>query len=225
MVAKQSELSTDLTQKIHELASNNTMDPTIAAIIQSVALIASNSSVAQLETAKYHSTLAEATKKAELREVQKAQKKEEAKHSSGWEKLDETLQTTILTASSDGVSIPDKPSHSFTKMVQAKTGTVIRLRLKQKFHDGMMDADIGLCTALSRGLILSMPSPHAINNLSPFFTPPDGVETFSTKDLLKIDVQYHVGNGLEEKDVRKLTKQHKSIPNNAIDLTQQIQNF
>ena len=54
------------------------MDPTIAAIIQSVALIASNSSVAQLETAKYHSTLAEATKNAELREAQKAQKKEES---------------------------------------------------------------------------------------------------------------------------------------------------
>ena len=109
--------------------------------------------------------------------------------------------------------------NSFTKMVQAKTGTVIRLRLKQKFHDGMMDVDIGLCTVLSRGLILSMPSPHSINNLFPRFTPPDGVESFSTEDLLKIDVQYHIGNGLEGKDVRKLTKQNKSIPSNAIDLT------
>ena len=107
------------------------MDPTIAAIIQSVALIASNSSVAQLETVKYHNTLAEATKNAELRELQKAKKKEKAKQSSGWEKLDDTLKATILTASSDGVSIPKKLSDNFTKMVQAKTGTVIRLRLKK----------------------------------------------------------------------------------------------
>ena len=86
-----------------------------------------------------------------------------------------------------------------------------------------MDVDVGLCTALSRGLVLSMPSPHSINNLSPFFTPPDGVESFSTEDLSKMDIQYHVGNELEEKDLRKLTKQIKSIPGNAIDLTQQIQ--
>ena len=66
-----------------------------------------------------------------------------------------------------------------------------------------MDIDVGLCTALSRGLILSMPSPHSINNLSPFFTPPDAIENFSTEDLLKIDVQYNVGNGLDDKDVRK----------------------
>jgi hypothetical protein len=110
-------------------------------------------------------------------------------------------------------------------MVQAKTGTVIRLRIKQKFHTGMMDVDVGLCTALSRGLILSVPSPHTINNLSPFFTPPDGVEEFSTEDLLKIDIQYNVDNGLDDKDVRKLTKQHKTIPSNAVDLIQQIQKF
>ena len=70
-----------------------------------------------------------------------------------------------------------------------------------------------------------MPSPHSINNLSPFFTPPDGIEKFSTEDLLKIDIQYNVGNGLDDKDVRKLTKQTKAIPANAIDLIQQIQNF
>ena len=67
----------------------------------------------------------------------------------------------------------------------------------------MMDIDVGLCTALSRGSILSMPSPHSINNLSPFVTPSDGIENFSTEDLLKIDVQYNVGNGLDDKDVRK----------------------
>ena len=65
-----------------------------------------------------------------------------------------------------------------------------------------------------------MPSPHAINNLSPFFTPPDGAEEFSSEDLLKIDVQYKVGNGLDDKDVRMLTKQKKTIPKNAVDLIQ-----
>ena len=119
--------------------------------------------------------------------------------------------------------MPDKPSENFVKMVQAKTGTVIRLRIKQKFHTGMMDIDVGLCTALSRGLILSMPSPHSINNLSPFFIPPDGVEKFSTEDLLKNDVQYNVSNGSDDKDARKLTKQNKNIPSNAVDLIQQIQ--
>ena len=62
--------------------------------------------------------------------------------------------------------------------------------------------DIGLCSALSRGLVLSMPSSHTINNLSSFFTPPDGAEEFSSEDLLKIDVQYKVGNGLDDKDVK-----------------------
>ena len=85
-----------------------------------------------------------------------------------------------------------------------------------------MDIDVGLCTALSRGLILSMPSPHSNNNLSPFFTPPDGIEKFSAEDLLKIDVQYNVGNGLDDKDMRKLTKQNKTIPPYALNLIQQI---
>ena len=89
----------------------------------------------------------------------------------------------------------------------------------------MIDVDIGFCTALSRGLILSMPCSYLMNNLNPFFTPADGVENFSIENLLKIDIQYNVGNGLDDKDVKKLTKQHKTIPNNAVDLIQQVLNL
>ena len=110
-------------------------------------------------------------------------------------------------------------------MVQAKTGLVIRLRLHQKYSSLMMNVDVGLYTALSRGLILSMTRTHTINNLSPFFTPPDGCGDLSSENLLKIDVQARVGNGLDDKDVRSLTRQRKTIPKNAVDLGQQIQNF
>ena len=215
----------DMQEKINNLTTKRSMDPTMAAIIQSITLMATSSSAAQLESAKLQRVMAEAFKTAELRDKLKSQKKEEAQKESGWDKLDDTLKTTILTASTDAVSIPEKLTTSFIEMVQAKTGTVIRLRLKQKFHSGMMDADVVLCTVLSRGLLLSMPSPRSINNLSPFFTPADGIESCLTEDLLKIDIQYNVGNRLDDKDVRKLTKQTKTIPTNAMDLVQQIQNF
>ena len=130
MFTKQAELSSELNEKIKVLATNSDIDPTMAAIIQSIALIVSNSTAAQLESNKLQRSMAEASKTTELRDLQKLQKKEDAKLSSGWDKLDETVKSTILTASSDGASIPKKPSESFVKMVQAKTGMVIRLRIK-----------------------------------------------------------------------------------------------
>jgi hypothetical protein len=201
------------------------MDPNISSILQTLALIAANSSAAQIESAKFQEIMAASSKERERREIKEIEKKEDSVKKSGWEKLDESIKSLILTASTDGVEIPDSPTDEFTKMVQAKTGPVIRLRLHQKYPSLMMNVDIGLCTALSRGLILSMPGTHTINNLSPFFTPPDGCEDLSSEKLLKIDIQARVGNGLDEKDVKSLTRQRKTIPKNAVDLGQQIQNF
>ena len=74
---------------------------------------------------------------------------------------------------------------------------------------------------LSPGLILSFLGNHSINNLSHFFTPPDGNKIF-TEDLLKINFLTKVGNGIEDNDAKALTLQNKSFLINAIDLTQQI---
>jgi len=88
-----------------------------------------------------------------------------------------------------------------------------------------MDIDTGMCTALSRGLILSLPDSWSINNFSPFFTPPDSQGSLTSENLLSIDVQSMVGNGIGEKELKLLTKQYSKSPTNAIDLINQIENF
>ena len=190
----------------------------MSTIVQSLALLAANSSVVQIENARYQ-------RKQEKKERREIKKKEEVKKISNWEKLDESVKTLLLTASTNGADIPNKPSISLTKIIQAKTGTTVRLILHQKYPKLNMNLDLGLCTAIARGLILSASGPDNITNLSPFFTPPEeGAEELSNEDLLKIDLQAKVGNGLEEKDVKLLTKQKKIISTNAVNLEQQLQN-
>ena len=225
LIQQQTEISSTLSKTIQDLATNSSVDPMITSIIQSLALIATNSSVAQIENAKFQQSIAKSTKDAEARAQKEQQKKEESKKSANWEKLDDSIKSLLLTASTDGVSPCEQPSDTLLKIVQAKTGPVIRLILQQKFPTLCINVDVGLCTALSRGLVLSIPSPHTINNLSPFFTPPDGAEEFSAEDFLKIDVQYKVDNGLDDKDVKMLTKQKKTIPKMPLTLFNKSKNF
>ena len=80
--------------------------------------------------------------------------------------MDPSIKSLFLVASTDGLMIPTEPVQSLQDIVQAKTGTIVKMKLHQKHSDIMINVDVGFCTAILKGLILSLSSPQSINNLS-----------------------------------------------------------
>ena len=89
----------------------------ITSIIQSLALIATKSSVAQIENTKFQEAIAKSTKAAEIRAQKEQQKKEESKKSANWDKLDDFVKSILLTASTDGALPCKQPSDTLLKIV------------------------------------------------------------------------------------------------------------
>lgn len=202
-----------LAASLENLSSSSGVDPNIAAIMKSIALLTSQSCASQTVL---QNSLALNSKPSSV---------PQEKDSASWSKLDDSIRSTILTAMTDGIRIPTEPTEGFKMIIRAKNGAVIKMRLHQKFSDHIMDLDCGMCTALSKGLILSLPDSWAISNLLPFFTPSDSYGNLMSENLLQLEVQTMVGNGLGEKELKLLTKQISKVPTNVIDLIYQIQNF
>ena len=159
-------------------------------------------------------------------------KKEETKGLKAWDKLNAKIKTIILRASSTVTETPTEPVESLHEILQCKGGAATQLELQLKNMGENMNLSVGLCTSLNKGLILSNPTPHHINNLSPLFTPPshstssiDYGHDNNNQNLLESAVQASDGNGLARDEVIKQTKQTILVPRNIHDLRQHVKNF
>ena len=104
----QEKISKKLTEQVVSLTTTKSMDPALAPILQSIALIASNSNMAQLESSKFLKTMARSLKLQEKRDKAKYKEQKGGK----WEKLDSSIKSLLLVASMDGLTIPTEPTQS-----------------------------------------------------------------------------------------------------------------
>ena len=147
-----------LVKQLTKASKDSKIDPNLAMLMNTVAVLASSNCSSQIESSKITKGLMENYKNND----------NTTSSSGSWRKINKSLKATILTAMSDGLSIPDSPTEGLQKIIQAKNGAVIKMRLHQQFKNNIMDLDVGMCTALSCGLILSLPDTWSINNFSPF---------------------------------------------------------
>ena len=113
--------------------------------------------------------------------VSRTKEKEEAV----WNKLLDLSQNVILgmqaryasdmDEDTEGIMIPEKPSGTMNNVVRCSTGArvqqLLNHTLKAKF-ECIVNWDIGMCSALKNGLLMSQPSPNEVSHFSPHFTPP-----------------------------------------------------
>ena len=84
----------------------------------------------------------------------------------------------------------------------------------------LVDFDLGLCSALKKGLIQSSGSVREVNNLSIIFCLPFRTETFIDNVLfLEEKVKYDL---LTEADLLKFATQKNCHPTNFWDLTKKL---
>ena len=152
-----------MSNKIDEAVSKKEVDPNIAMMLRTFSLLASQTHSLQVKSSKIKNEVLRKTTSFS----------EGSSTTTPWNKLDDSIKSTILMAMSDGISVPEKLTDGFLKLLQAKNGANFKMRLHQIFPHLIMDIDVGMCTAMSRGLFLSLPDCWAINNFSPFFTPPE----------------------------------------------------
>ena len=166
---KFADLFNKMSTEIDEAVSKKEVDPNIAMMLRTFSLLASQTHSSQVENNKIQNELLMKTTSLS----------DSSSTSTPWNKLDDSIKSTILTAMSDGIRVYDKPTDGFIKLLQAKNGANVKMRLHQIFPHLIMDIDVGMCTAISRGLLLSLPDCWAINNFSPFLL------------LQKVNTSYH----------------------------------
>jgi len=86
-----------------------------------------------------------------------------------------------------------------------------------------MSLDLGLCTALNKGIMIILDDASTPNNFTPFLTPPvgDDEKEEENNNLLKLVVQEQ----FDEKDLVLLTKMDVIIPMKVYCLKHHIKNY
>lgn len=174
--------------------------------------------------------------KAKRREKQsKTKEKEEA----DWNKLPLLSQHVIRGLQAcfaedldedelEDVAVPDGPNELMSTVIRCSTGARVQQLLNHTLstkHNCIVNLNMGMCTALKNGLLLSQPSPNEVSNFSPHFTPPlldnseDGPE-------LQLRLEEQSKNGkLSADDLALVTNQKIQYPESYNALRHFVKNF
>ena len=112
----------------------------------------------------------------------KSKEKEEAE----WNKLPILSQKVIIGMqaryadnmdkdTTEDIVVPDRPSKTTNNVVRCSTGSQAQRFLNNLLtvnHNYIENPNMGMCTALKNGLLMSQPSPNKMSNFSPHFTSP-----------------------------------------------------
>ena len=122
---------------------------------------------------------------------------------------------------SDGYFIPTGPTKDFQAVIQSTTGARAMQHLQHMLVTGyrcIVALQLGMCTCLKNGLLMSQPTPYDASNFSPHFTPPSNKEeTISAAEQQKLEEQARNGK-LSDTDLSLITKQTIEYPTNYNDL-------
>ena len=100
--------------------------------------------------------------------------------------------TTPLFSVIDGQDDADlevlQPTQNFLAILRQKAGTAVRDLLHHEMRQAGLRAclQMGMCTTLKNGCIASVPSPTSINQLNPFYCPPEADEKLSTHTIMRL---------------------------------------
>jgi hypothetical protein len=142
-----------------------------------------------------------------------------------WKKIDRTLQTGILLASSpDGFTVPTVPSPR--QLIKAKSGTTAQRLFKNWHTDLEIIVQPGMATNITKCLLTSSPDEFSIDTFSPFFTTPirAGFTHMSNTELNSMEFACKSFN-LTTEDIKRMTDTKPYVPTCFNVFKQQLRNF
>ena len=180
-------------------------------------------------------SMEDATKAKQKEKQSKSKEKEQA----DWNKLPLLSQHVIRGLQArfaddldddelEDVVVPDGPNRLMSTVIRCSTGARVQQLLNHTLsvtHNCIVSLNMGMCTALKNGLLLSQPSPNEVSNFSPHFTPPllDNAED-SSELQLRLEEQSKNGK-LSADDLALVTNQKIQYPESYNALRHFVRNF
>ena len=93
----------------------------------------------------------------------------------------------------EDIVIPSGPTKVMNKVIRCSTGARVQQLLNHLLtnrHNCIVNIQIGMCTCMNNGLLMSQPSPNEDTNVLLFFTPPIDIdEGLSTENQARLKEQ------------------------------------
>ena len=128
----------------------------------------------------------------------------------------------------EDVVVPDGPNGLMSTVIWCLTGARVQQILNHTLsvtHNCIVNLNMGMCTALKNGLLLSQPWPNEVSNFSPHFTPPLlGSSEDSPELQLRLEEQSKNGKLLAD-DLDLVTNQKVQYPESYNALRHFVKNF
>ena len=141
-----------------------------------------------------------------------------------WRKLPKIQQNIIIYGGiEEDSSIPEEATEEMLSILGCQNGAQVEQYLRQSMKQFNMAIEPGLCTALNKGILVSIDDGSAPRNLTPFFTPPLKDDEERTHDGTTLSLA--VKEKFEDRDVSLLTKMDITIPFNTQDLRHHVKNY
>ena len=86
----------------------------------------------------------------------------------------------------DDIIISNGPNKTVSAVIKCSTGARVQQYLNHLLSSKyycIVNLNVGMCTAIKNGLLMSQPSPNEASNFSPHFTPPVDMNESLTAEM------------------------------------------
>ena len=115
----------------------------------------------------------------------------------------------------DDIIISNGPNKTVSAVIKCSTGARVQKYLSHLLSSKyycIMNLNVGMCTAIKNGLLMSQPSPNEASNFSSYFTPPVDMDECLTAEM-QIRLEKQSKNGkLSADDMALVTTQKVQFP-------------
>lgn len=168
--------------------------------------------------------LVEASKEDESDDDSTANEKKRL--SKAFKKLDSSIQSFILNASSDGISPPSSPSEKFLRCILASSGAKVANLFRSWTIGRDLQLQRGIATNIGQGNLLS-DSEYTPSTFAPHLFPPESsnfIRSISTDENNRIEASMKHGS-LSVEDSFKVTHSKIFVPTNFSEFATTVENF